>query len=347
MDELILVRATNIIPFDGIVRPLSNSPYIKKINWFPITQKIGDWLKEEGLIEKPDPSRYLEEDYFEMAVKKMNNQLLNYIPYLSDYNPYILFSLNGLVPDDSEVGFANNTFNNKLCAIIEPAKHHIDQIKSIEPTDTALLGDIKLSNEAIILINEGLYKSLTEEEKQRLHSNGCTIYVFNGLLKDAIKHVFDDKGYQFETLSLSRLNGGYIPSNTSNKLKITIDKVSKEYNIPRVLFFNIVSRKHDFKHLFPIDIMKETQKVYDYYIRRFISSILTYLGKEDLIKEFTTSNNIYYQSDILFEIIKEAGTEKYLDFIQKYNANLEALSRIGKLPTPEEIINQANLKKTI
>ena len=344
MDDLILVRATNIIPLDGVIKPLSNTPYIKKVIWFPIMERISDWVKEEGLIEMPDPSRYFEDGYYEKSVKKMSAQVDEYMPYLSDYNPYVLFSLNGLVPDDGEVGFSNNTFSNKRCVIIEPAKHHIKDIKSLAPTDTALLGDVKLSKDATILIDEDYYQELTSEEKQKLHLNGTTIHLFKGDLKNAVKKVFTEKGYQFETLSLSRSNGGYMPSSTSSHLKNIITTASKEYNIPIVLYFNIVSKKHDYIDLFPIDIMKETDKVYRYYIHRFIVSLLTYLEREDLIEYCTSSYSSRTVTDELFKVIKSAGINKYQEFIQKYNANLEALLKMKKLPTPEQIVNQTNQK---
>ena len=57
-----------------------------------------------------------------------------------------------MVPDDSENGFGNNTFSNKKCAVIEPLKYHINDVVSLVPTDTAVKGDVVLSDEAVIFI---------------------------------------------------------------------------------------------------------------------------------------------------------------------------------------------------
>ena len=77
----------------------------------------------------------------------------------------VLFSLNGICPDDNENGFANNTFSNKRVGIIEPLSEHISEAVSLVPTDTAIKGDVVLSNQAVILIEESFYNSLNESQK--------------------------------------------------------------------------------------------------------------------------------------------------------------------------------------
>lgn len=91
-----------------------------------------------------------ESGYYDNYVERSSKITKEYLPYVSDYNSMVLFSLNGLCPDDNEHGFGNNTFSNKNCVIIEPLEHHINETISLVPTDTAIKGDVYLSNDAII-----------------------------------------------------------------------------------------------------------------------------------------------------------------------------------------------------
>ena len=85
------------------------------------------------------------------------------LPYNSDYNSMVLWSLNGLVPDDM-----NNTFSDKTCAIIDGLAEQIEQSEmvSLVPTDTAIKGNVNLSNKATILIDKDRYETLSLEEKR-------------------------------------------------------------------------------------------------------------------------------------------------------------------------------------
>lgn len=71
-------------------------------------------LHELGVIPSMDQTRVFEEDYYDEMVALSSKILKEYLPYVSDYNSMVLFSLNGICPDDNEHGFANNTFLIKL-----------------------------------------------------------------------------------------------------------------------------------------------------------------------------------------------------------------------------------------
>lgn len=123
---------------------------------------MSDLLKDIGIIPPIDPAKMFDENYYDEIVSLSSQILKEYLPYVSDYNSFVLFSLNGLCPDDNEHGFGNNTFSNKNCVIIDSLSHHIDNVISLVPTDTALKGDVYLSNEAIILIRLSVYNSLSD-----------------------------------------------------------------------------------------------------------------------------------------------------------------------------------------
>ena len=192
INNIAIVRATNIIPFDGIIRAISNTGYLCKSLGGEFSSTISSLLEELKILPEQDYTKiYIDEDYYDNYIKICSSITKEYLPYTSDYNSIVLFSLNGICPDDNEHGFANNTFSNKNCAIIEPLKYHIDDVISLVPTDTSVKGDVYLSSEAIILIEDTVFQNLTSEEKNKLQN--FNVKIFKGNLKDAIKENIQQK----------------------------------------------------------------------------------------------------------------------------------------------------------
>ena len=327
INNIAMVRATNIIPYDGVVRPLSNVPYLCKNIGLEFSARISDLLRELGVIPPLDQSKMFEEDYYDKMVALSSKILKEYLPYVSDYNSMVLFSLNGICPDDNEHGFANNTFSNKKVAIIEPLSEHIDQVISLVPTDTAIKGDVVLSNSAIILIEESLYNSLNETQKSLLHNNIFSIKTFTGSLKEAIRNELQNSGrYIPETLSLSASTGGFMQSDTSEMQKECINNIASYYGLSQMKYFNLITSRDTSipKYDEVCDEFDNTIKVQDYYITMFLSNFLMYLNApKDMINNI--SKNIHYKPFLLkvITIIKELGIDKYKQFVDSYNKKLE------------------------
>lgn len=343
INNIAMVRATNIIPYDGVVRPLSNVPYLCKNIGLEFSARISDLLHELGVIPPLDQSKMFEEDYYDKMVALSSKILKEYLPYVSDYNSMVLFSLNGICPDDNEHGFANNTFSNKKVAIIEPLSEHIDQVISLVPTDTAIKGDVVLSNSAIILIEESLYNSLNETQKSLLHNNIFSIKTFTGSLKEAIRNELQNSGrYIPETLSLSASTGGFMQSDTSEMQKECINNIASYYGLSQMKYFNLITSRDTSipKYDEVCDEFDNTIKVQDYYITMFLSNFLMYLNApKDMINNI--SKNIHYKPFLLkvITIIKEVGIDKYKQFVDSYNKKLEEHQKNMTLITPEDIIS--------
>ena len=343
IENIALVRATNIIPFEGVIRPLSNEKYLCKILGGEFQNAISDLLTKLGILLEQDYSKvFTDEDYYDNYVRECANITKEYIPYLSNYNSIVLFSLNGICPDDSEHGFGNNTFSNKKCAIIEPLKYHIDDVISLVPTDTSVKGDVLLSDEAIILIEKQTFYNLSDEEKNKL--SGLNAKIFNGSLKDAVKSALRQIGkYTAEDLSLSQRDGGVKDSLTSNELKNCIENIIKEYNLSRLKYFNLLLAKND-EEVSKYDLIKDEYfnsiKVYEFYLEKFLSQLLDFINAPLNIKESLHRNlhNKKYMDKVTL-LISDFGIEKYKDFVDNYNKSLELEKENGSLLTPEEIIN--------
>lgn len=206
---------------------------------------MSDLLHEMEVIPPMDPAKMFDEDYYDEMVTLASSILKNYLPYVSDYNSMVLFSLNGLCPDDNEHGFANNTFSNKKCAVIEPLVRHINQVISLVFTDTAVKGDVYLCDESIILIEEAYYKTLSDKEKSDLKSLGLLIKTFTGSLKEAVLETLKNTGrYIPETLSLSASTGGVMPSKTSEFQKELVCNIASTYGLAQQKYVNLIT-SHD------------------------------------------------------------------------------------------------------
>lgn len=343
--NIALVRATNIIPFDGIVRPISEVPYLHKERGTEFYFAINDLLKNKGMLKEIDWTKLDEID----KIEKINNEILKqYMPYNSDYNSMVLWSLNGLVPDDM-----NNTFSDKTCAIIEGLQEQIEQSEmiSLVPTDTAIKGNIKLSNKATILISKERYEELSQKEKEQLTKLEINIEVFEGDLKEAVnKELVKEGRYTAEDLSLKREYNGYIKSDTSDELINTIDKIAEERKIAQVLHWNVITGQNDeLDKLANVkDEFKNSLAVTEFYKKSFLKYLFTKMDIDNRIKVdalYSPETPRYMQS--LCEEIDRIGIDKYKELIDEYNNTLQELRENGKLPTPQEIINSVRENQEI
>ena len=336
--NIALVRATNTIPFDGTVHPISNVPYLKKENGTNFSYAINDLLRRKNIINQEGYWEKSEEEQEKIA--KQNKRILEeYLPYNSDYNSMVLWSLNGLVPDDM-----NNTFSNKTCAIIESLEKQIDrtEIISLVPTDTAIKGDVNLSNKAIILIAKDRYDALSQEEKAQLENLELTVKVFNGELEEAVSTTLEESGrYTSEQLSLSRADKGYFESDTKDELIETIKYIAESHNIAQVLHWNVLTGQND--ELEKLSSVKDEYEnsviVSQFYQRTFLEYLISKMD----IDEGVSNNILFYMEspkyvEDLCEEIERLGLDEYKKVVDQYNSSLESLRDNGRLPTPEQIV---------
>lgn len=335
VNNIALVRATNIIPFDGVVRPISEVPYIKKNTSTQFSFAISDLLRRVGVIP-PVSFKITKED-----MEKRQRILEEYIPYISDYNSMVLWAINGLVPDDGENGFANNTFSNKKCAIIDGLAEQLQlsNVVSLVPTDTAIRGNVKLSSSAIILIEQSEYEALSDEQKNQLTK--LNIKTFSGDLRQAVEQTLLETGrYIPERPTLSRSDGGYKKSDTSEELKSTINSVAKENNILQLYHFNILINGHK-ENLGELANEFDNINIVNTY---FQQQFFDFLSKRMNIENRLATNlhrhpNIDFYLKQLCQEIEKYGIENYKKLVDEYNQGLENLKNAGKLPTPQQVVD--------
>lgn len=343
--NIALVRATNVIPVDGVVRPISAVPYLRKEKDTEFSTSMRDLLRRKGLLKEVD---WTKPDEINKISKENTKTLEQYMPYNSDYNSMVLWSLNGLVPDDM-----NNTFSDKTCAIIDGLAEQIEQSEmvSLVPTDTAIKGNVNLSNKATILIDKDRYETLSLEEKDKLAKLNLNVTIFQGNLKEAVNEALIREGrYTAETLSLAREDDGYIKSDTSDEVRRTIRDVANERNIAQVLHWSVITGQND--ELDKLENVKDDFEngciVKDFYKRAFFEYLFSKMNIDNGTKEYALyfPDSSKYMEDLCDEIGR-IGIDKYKSLVDEYNKSLEQLRETGKLPTPQQIVNSARENKKI
>ena len=342
--NIALVRATNVIPLDGVVKPLSEVPYVTKETGTTFSYAMSDLLKKLGIIPPIDMAKYFTmTDEEQEQVAKDNKKILDeYMPYSSDYNSMVLWALNGLVPDD-----INNTFSDKDVAIIESLEEQVEKGNvpvSIMPTDTAIKGKIELSPKATIIIRKERFDSMTDEEKDMLSKLNVNIKLFEGELQEKVGIILDrDENFAHETLSLNREKRGYEESDTKEELLNAIDEEARKRNIPQVLFFNLVTGQHDEQEgLKEVDEeFKNSVTVSDCYKKTFLNYLFSSLEMDESVKvnALTFMDSEVYTKDLVAEIEK-VGIEKYKEVVDSFNQTIDELREEGSLPTPQEIVEK-------
>lgn len=343
--NIALVRATNVIPVDGVVRPISAVPYLRKEKDTEFSTSMRDLLRRKGLLKEVD---WTKPDEINKISKENTKTLEQYVPYNSDYNSMVLWSLNGLVPDDM-----NNTFSDKTCAIIDGLAEQIEQSEmvSLVPTDTAIKGNVNLSNKATILIDKDRYETLSLEEKDKLAKLNLNVTIFQGNLKEAVNEALIREGrYTAETLSLAREDDGYIKSDTSDEVRRTIRDVANERNIAQVLHWSVITGQNN--ELDKLENVKDDFEngciVKDFYKRAFFEYLFSKMNIDNGTKEYALyfPDSSKYMEDLCDEIGR-IGIDKYKSLVDEYNKSLEQLRETGKLPTPQQIVNSARENKKI
>ena len=338
VENIALVRATNVIPFDGRVLPISESRYLKKDMHSEVSRTIGDLLKKQK-----EYNLWNEEEY-----EIYKNDLMELIPYSSDYNSMVLFSLNGIVPDDQ-----NNTFSNKICAIIEDMSSQIEKAEfiSLAVTDTAIKGTVELSESSIILIQEDSYNELSQEEKDLLKSSNTNIKTFKGEITEAVEQTLSEsERYKPEVLGLTRSYNGYLPSKTSEETIQTIRQIAEERGISQDLHFNILTHQTDNqdKLISVRDEFDNYNKVTNFYENEFFRYLFDKVNIDEKLqyKLLNFGNAKPYLEEFSAKI-EEFGIDNYKQIVQEYNLKLEQLRDSGALPTPQEIVDSINKKEPI
>jgi len=356
MDEknIAIVRVTDAIPFDGKIKPLSNTTYLCKDTLSGFALAVSRKLDGQGPVI--DNSRMGEEGYFEAFGRERVKFIEGFLPYVSGYNSVVLFSLNGMVPDDStRGGFAGNEFSFKNCFVIDAISEHLgDDLISLNLTDTGIdaqkNGFVQLSENAVIGIRKSIYDVLPDKLKQQLSSLRCKVSIFDGDIRDAVNTELrlSDRFFPLN-LSLSMEHGGIIPSTDPNiaakeqECLQVIDNLASERHISQRKFYDMLYSDEVVSHLRP-----NALEVQNYFVTIFLQDLLTKMNASEKMIQRTAKcvswNDHEFYSDVI-GLIDSYGWDNYKTFVQDWNKKLEVARDNGTLSTPQQIIDMLHPTK--
>lgn len=344
INQFAIVRATNSIPFNGIVKPISQVPYLKK----DANSQFSYSIQQLSFLSNLKDNLNL---YNNDEREKYYNALYQFLPYSSDYNSMISFSISGLVPND-----INNTFSNKSCVIIDSLAEQIDKSNfiSLAPTDTTISGSLTLSPKAIILIESEKYDSLSDDEKiklKKLQETGIKIEFFKSdpenenHLETIVSKILIENGYNTEKLTLSRKYHGFLASPTSEETKESLATIAYKRKISQELYFNIISQNSDDldKLTDAKDDAKNFHVITNFYQTHFFKYLFKSLSLEPYLESKLLSRpDTRPYLDQLTEVIEAFGSNNYLSIVSEYNKKIESLLKTNSLLTPQQIIDFLN-----
>ena len=329
LDELCLVRATDIFPSDNCIKSLTNANALLK------TPSI---IFKEALSDNPlkDSCKILYEGY----------------------RTTIHFSINGMVGNHMYGNFSNRNF-----IIIEPFINHItDNLISLRSEDTYFKDCVFLSNKASMIISR---KKLDEikndiEYQDFLFKHKIFIYDFS---EDEIKNMFakydnencrmlfeqrlvncvlEQLGYPHFTIG----NHGYIDNNQSVEyMNRFIDNLRKKMNFGCERHFNSSIHLND-SELNQLNLKKSDINFYRYVLNHYgindgplysYIKFFEYNGNYESFEYasilFDDAGNIILKEDIIEKIknfVTEIGIEKIILLTEQYNESLKKEEQMVK-----------------
>lgn len=305
VDDIILVRTTDIFPKNREIKPLISGSMISK--------------------------RCFED--LESVLKRMNKQEISY--ELSEqlefdaleYRDTVHFTENGLVQSHMQGNFQNRSF-----IILEPLNEQIGKsnFRLFAGQDTFIKGNMTLSEKAIIMLPEENAKDLILEYPELINYHLLT---FKGDEQQAVRMALYDLGYLPEYIS-----NGYITESSTSHLIVDLNReLAQKYDC-------IANTKHVFTPEYKEEVDNRI-KLYCIFERECVKFLVNELISDDNekqkilndldVKEKNDTEALYnldcYDKDILIETIK------------RFNETVEVMKNNGVLPRADEVLDNPNI----
>jgi len=350
IDNVVMVRVMTHLPLNGELVPSYEGKrlvYDQKSEFYFFMQKQ---------IEKELESRIGRplNIYFGSEDAKLRDDLMQiYTPLTGDYYTTTLsFSLNGMVPDD-----INNKFSDMNIAVIDPIKNHLNEnFVSIDAIDTTIKDRISVSKDAILLIENKLFSSLSDDIKINL-KNHFKIKLFEGKLREAVDNTLKENNYPVLPLVQKREMNNIEECPERESMLLFENQFAESVNASRQSLQNLTfsyselgtSKADRLAH----DKLKEefpnTLKIEEYYRNQLYEFLLS--KAENFGIEVTDKEKYYLFTDFKEgeEVMKKitssliekiGGINEFKNLIQEYNQYL-----IDNYLTNKQIISLSNSKK--
>lgn len=312
VNDIMLVRTTNIFPKNRTITTLANSSFIAKSSMNFIYDAFSYDLDKEIL-----------------------EQLETYQMF---YRSTIHFAENGLVSSHLYGNFDNQDF-----IILEPLAEQlgINDFKNFAGQDTFIKGNVKLSEQAIIIIKKERYEQIKNEYPEIENFN---IILYEGIPKEIKEEYLNNNDNSTATFDVNDeraivervlIDLGYVPeligshyiieSPTSNKIReININLGEKHHTNAET--------KHNYTEEYTEDFNKtmEIVKIFDKEL------LLFFINKHNLNITDLTPNRF-----TAMQIMNSITLEEVIETINEFNLTIEKMQEENLLPTSEEVINNS------
>lgn len=313
--DFVIVRATNHIGNNRILKPLFHIPFVIKNNYV-IRSAIEDILDEKEHIDF-----YLDIDRY----NERSNMITNtYLPYSSQYRSTVHFSVNGLVSSHAKGDFSNRNF-----IIIDPLSYHLQNsdIRAFRMEDTYMYGDVTLSPQAVIMINKDKYEELVLQYPE-LENYNIVLYV--GDEKIAVEMYLNHIGIVSEKIE-EHGSKEHICTNLINEFR----KNLKES-------YQIDSEPHWLSKEYREDD-ENSLIIWNYYDNLFYTHLLNSMNVKEPEFSIRLSNLLNMSleeenKEYIKQVIRKIGLEHFKVIVDEFNLKILNSISDGSFKNNEEIV---------
>ncbi len=314
--DIVLVRATDHVPKNGVIKALSNVPFVCKLN---------DAFHEVAyryILKTPDKIKDLDYNKSMQIITEDTQKAREFSPWSTQYRSSVHFCLNGIVSSHMQGNFDNN-----YIVIMEPfaGNESTANILAVRGEDTYFKDEVQLSDKAIILIEASHLDELLD---QNINPN-IKIIPYRGDRDVSVEWVLLA---MFDVVPELIGKDYIIESETS---KMITDFISVN---------NYPSDKHWYSKSYKEDDEKNL-KLWEIYAKDFLTYLFSKMGDvsqyESIIDKLSKNTSSFSEETItvLEKIIQQIGVESYINIIKEYNHSIDEQIELGAYPTNNEILN--------
>ena len=294
INDCVLIRKTGVFPENGIIQtPINGLAYE-----FGKSTILGDAIYDKLREQYSDNNKFREE-------------LDKYDVYFETYRRTIHFTINGVVAD-SLYGQFPYPF-----AIIEPLKHHVDDdsLETLRVEDTYFTDDMKLSDEAIILIPEEEREKLAE----RYDLTGLNIRTYTGELEQAIKDELQEAGYDFFDVNDHGYRKGLDSGTKDSEMYNFIYEYCQAHGIPQKKhFYSDINYEDQQKR------MEEAERMDELHLKYILDSGLISEKVVERTKALLEDRRYYKQEfdELMRQVVDQVGLDKLAELTTDFNQKM-------------------------
>lgn len=222
LEECVIIRTTDVFPFDKIIQTPSNG----NAYGFGISS-----IMDDAITKKKQEINYKNFNDNELLLK----ELKKYEVCHEILRTTIHFTINGLVGSH-----AYRNFEGRPYIIIEPLKYHIkdESLLSLSVEDTYFNSDMALSEEVAIIIKEDKFNEIKDNPEYISTLEKFKVYVYRGSNeKAAVQQTLHHLGYDSFIVNNHGYVNGWETDAAANKMCDFIGKLGDEFSKSKIKHF--------------------------------------------------------------------------------------------------------------